>query len=483
MITTLWLTFFSLMTSLSNPDSDRPNIVLIIADDIGWNDFSCYGNRALKTPYCDRIAGSGMLFLNAFLTTSSCSPSRCSIITGRYPHSTGAAELHTPLPADQLPFPLLLKEAGYYCVQAGKTHMGPHVERAFDQMYGLDGAGDSGCERWVEALVDRPRDRPFFAWLAALDAHRAWQTEGLDFDVHMDQMMVPVQLADDEATRMDLRQYYLEIMRFDQYVGAVVAELSRQGVLDNTLLIVMSDNGMPFPGAKTRLYDRGIKTPLLIQWPRRIVPAQTCNALVSSIDLAPLCLEVAGISVPASFQGRSFRSLFDYPSGLFRREVFAEHNWHDYEAHERMVRNSDYLYIRNFRPNLPNGGPADSKRSDSQASLDARFRAGLLSPAQADHYLVPRPAEELYHVPTDPDHLYNLASDERFLPALLHMRHLLIDFVDQTADHVPEHLTPDAFDRSTGALLPGVERFDRVLRGEMPGLRPQALTVESCPGF
>ena len=98
----------------------QPNFVLIVADDISWNDFGCYGNEVVKTPNIDMLAQEGLCFTNAFLTASSCSPSRCSIISGKYPHSNGAAELHTPLPESEIPFPLLLKENGYYTAQAGK---------------------------------------------------------------------------------------------------------------------------------------------------------------------------------------------------------------------------------------------------------------------------------------------------------------------------------------------------------------------------
>ena len=122
----VWLAFLVLVSVDSalcqiEPEK-RPNIVFIIADDVSWEDIGCYGNPVVKTPVIDRLAAEGIRFDNAYLTASSCSPSRTSIISGRYPHNTGAAELHTPLPENQVPFPLLLKESGYYTLQAGKTH-------------------------------------------------------------------------------------------------------------------------------------------------------------------------------------------------------------------------------------------------------------------------------------------------------------------------------------------------------------------------
>lgn len=156
--------------------SEKPNVILIIADDVSWNDFGCYGNDVVKTPNIDLLAKEGLKFTNAFLTASSCSPSRCSIVSGKYPHSNGAAELHTPLPKDEIPFPLLLKENGYYTAQAGKWHMGPHVHRAFDLFTDGNGYdnGDGGEDNWVPFLTERPKDKPFFFWFASLDAHRPW---------------------------------------------------------------------------------------------------------------------------------------------------------------------------------------------------------------------------------------------------------------------------------------------------------------------
>ena len=151
---------------------NRPNIILIIGDDISCDDFGCYGHPTIRTPNVDRLAKNGIKFTNAFLTASSCSPSRCSIITGRYPHNTGAAELHTPLPADQVVFPKLLKEAGYYTAAAGKWHMGEATKTAFDVV--LDNRkqnGNGGEEKWLDVIRERPNDKPFFFWFSEI---RCW---------------------------------------------------------------------------------------------------------------------------------------------------------------------------------------------------------------------------------------------------------------------------------------------------------------------
>lgn len=462
---------------------EPPNIIFIIADDVGWNDLGCYGNQVVSTPNIDRIAREGMMFTNAFLTTSSCSPSRCSIITGRYPHNTGAAELHTPLPESQIPFPLLMQNAGYYTVQAGKSHFGKPALRCFDQAYEMEEGGVGGEERWVRCLRERPANQPFFAWFAAVDAHRDWHHDQYGVTPNPERITAPPYLVDCSATRQDLAAYYHEISRWDYYVGQVHEELERQGIVENTVIIIMSDNGMPFPRAKTRLYDSGIKTPLIIRWPASLQPGMTSSALVSAVDIAPTIIDMAGIEMPEYFQGKSFKVLLHTGGHPFRRYVYAEHNWHDYEAHERMVRSQNYLYIRNNRPELSNGGPADSKRSASQAALDSVRQLGLLTPAQADNYITPRPVEEIYDLQTDPDQLCNVASLPSLNDTLQFYRQLLELWIRDTGDDVPIDLTGDGFDRNSGEILPQVPGFNQVKRGEMPGNRRGALSLNAKPGF
>lgn len=462
----------------------QPNFVYIIADDVSWNDFGCYGHPSVKTPRIDQLAANGMRFTNAYLTASSCSPSRCSIISGRYPHNNGAAELHTPLPESQIPFPLLLKEAGYYSVQAGKSHFGQAALRAFDHAYEREGAGSGGEERWVQCLQERPKDKPFFAWFAAFDAHRAWQAD--DFGTPHDPatVVVPPYLVDAEDTRQDLASYYNEIARFDFYIGEVVKELENQGVLDNTVIFVMADNGRPFPRCKTRVYDSGMKTPLVIHWPEGIKEkGSVCNSLLSVVDLAPTIVDLAGLEQQEMFQGNSFAGLFDDPRQAFRRYVFSEHNWHDFEAHERMVRSKDFLYVLNERSQFPNGGPADSKRSLSQEDLNRARDAGQLTAAQADNFMSPRPREELFLVHDDPEQLLNLASVPRYQEVLEDFRLVMQQWREATKDNTPDALTGDGFDRLTGKLLPSVPAFNKVPRGEMPGMTSGALTVKGKPGF
>lgn len=447
----------------------KPNFVFIIADDVSWNDIGCYGNKVVKTPNIDKLSGEGLRFVNAFLTASSCSPSRCSILSGKYPHSTGAAELHTPLPESEIPFPLLLKESGYYTAHAGKWHMGPAAHRGFDRYTDQNGYenGNGGEDNWVRFLRERPQEKPFFFWLASFDAHRPWGADTSNVIHDPAKINTPLYFADTPETRQDMASYYNEIARFDFYVGKVREELERQGVLDNTMILVMSDNGRPFPRCKTRVYDSGMKTPFVVSWPERIGDKGIQSAsLISAIDIAPTILELAGIEPPEAYQGKSFVPVLDNPSAEIRTMVFSEHNWHDYEAHERMLRTKDFLYVLNARPQLTNSGPADSKTSPAQHDLNKLRDEGKLTPAQADVFMVPRPAEELFDVRNDPQQLLNLASVPKYQRQLKKMRGLLQDWMLNTGDTTPEDLTPDWFDRETG------EPLKIKKRGTMPGKVP-----------
>lgn len=476
----------------------RPNVILFIADDVSWNDLGCTGNPTARTPHLDALAAKGRRFDAAFLTASSCSPSRSSVVTGRYPHNNGrASELHEPIAAHLPWFPRLLREAGYHTVLSGKNHMtsAPPAAgeapqpKAFDVIDAGKAEGNGGGHaNWVRLLRERPRDRPFFGWYAALDAHRQWDADAewreADYGPKHDpaKVRVPPYLRDDEVTRADLASHANEITRFDHFIGLVVAELARQGQLENTLILVMADNGRPFPRAKTRLHDSGMKTYLIAHWPAGIAqPGRPAPGLVSAIDIAPTILDAAGVAAAPTMQGVSFRPILRDPAATVRRAAFSEHNWHDYEAHGRAVRSEGYLYIRNHRPALPWQGPADSVRSPSHQALRAARDKGQLTPGQADVFLAPRPPEELYFTDGDPDQLTNLAADPKHAGAKARLAKLLADWTAATGDTVPPRLTPDLFDRETGAALAKSKGGRANSRGTPAGAERQADRI-NAPG-
>ena len=254
---------------------------------------------------------------------------------------------------------------------------------------------------------------------------------------------MPSYLPDIPAVREDLRQYYDEIGRLDSYVGQVVAELDRQHATDNTLIVFISDNGRPFPRDKTTLYEGGIKTPWIVKWPNQIKPGSTSKSLVSTVDLAPTFLELAGLNDGDALDGVSLAPIFADADAIVRKYVFAEDHWHDYEDHARSVSDQQYKLIRNDYTDLPATPSADAGRSPTwQAMLKLRAESKLSSAQQAC-FVTPRPRFELYDLVNDPDETRNLAQDGRYRTVFDRLRKELEDWTERTGDWMPSRRTPD----------------------------------------
>ena len=431
--------------------NDRPNLVVIIADDMAWDDCGAYGHKDIRTPNIDRLATEGMRFDRAFLTISSCSPSRCSILTGRYPHSTGAGELHLPLPGDQTLFAKALKEAGYYTAALGKWHLGPNVKDQFDVV--KEGGNPAGYGHWLPTIENRPKQKPFFFWLATTDPHRPYQKDTIDQPHSREDVMVPPFLPDVSDVRGDLAMYYDEIGRLDEYVGRVMNLLEDQGVADNTVVLFMSDNGRPFPRCKTTVCDDGVRTPFIVRWPKGVKPGSVSKCVVSSVDIAPTFLELAGLKPLDTFQGKSFAPILKDPTATTRKYAFAEHNWHDYQAYERGVRSERFTYIYNALPHLNASPPADAVNSPTYRAMQELHKQDKLAPHQLDCFTVPVPEHKLFDLQQDPYSLNNLADNPKYASILTEMKAALADWQKRTNDFPAKNLTPDGFDRTTGKRL------------------------------
>ena len=455
----------------------RPNFVIILADDLAWDDLGAFGNKKVRTPNLDRLASEGMCFDQAFLTISSCSPSRASILTGRYPHQTDAEQLHWPLPESQVIFPQRLKKAGYFVGAAGKWHLGDAMRDRFTVVREVDTSGfqlppnagavaggkfketstgddRSGCAEWVDLLQERDPEIPFFLWLAAVDPHRPYEKQISPVPHPPEEVIIPPYHPDTPLVRQDYARYYDEITRLDRFVGAVLQELETQKVSNNTIVIFLSDNGRPFPRDKTTLYDSGIRTPLIIRWPTTIKPGSRCNQLVSSVDLGPTILTLAGLPVGPSLAGRNFTALLEGREIEIRDAIFAEKNWHDYEDRSRAVRDDRYKYIINHYADLPGTPPADAARSDTFKEMQRLRMEGNLPAVQASCFTAPRPREELYDLSTDPHELRNLALDPAHQDTLERLRVEYRQWRIRTREKTPGLRTPDEFDRVTGTPTP-----------------------------
>jgi arylsulfatase A-like enzyme len=271
---------------------------------------------------------------------------------------------------------------------------------------------------------------------------------------------VPKHLPDDPVVRRDILDYYFEVQRFDQLVADALALLERAGELDNTLVVVTSDHGMPFPRAKATLYDFGTRVPLAVRWPKGISsPGRVCDEFITLSDLAPTFLEVAGLPTPAAMTARSFADLLRNEGVAKRDAVFAAMERHDgcrpggagYPC--RALRTRGYLYIRNYAPDRWPAGdpnPAHCARAIPFGEVDPSPTKSLMIDRAADpamerlHRLAfgKRPAEELYDLSHDPEQLENVAALSEYQQVKSSLAQRLEQFTRQTSD--PRALGLDA---------------------------------------
>jgi arylsulfatase A-like enzyme len=400
----------------------RPNIVIAIADDWSYPHASIYGDRTVRTPNFDRVAREGARFKHAFVASPSCTPSRAALLAGQAVHRLReGANLHGFLPKDIPVLPDLLEDAGYIVGFTGKG-WGPG---RFEPGGRARNPAGVPFKSFDEFMAQRPKDRPFTFWVGSTDPHRPYDAgSGSRGGLALNRVAVPAYLPDTPVVRGDLLDYYLEVERFDRDLGRMLETLERTGELENTIVIVTSDNGMPFPRAKANVYDSGARVPLATRWPGIAAGGAVVDALVSLTDLAPTLLEAAGVKPNELMTGRSLRPLLQGAPARGRDHVFIERERHanvrrgDLSYPVRAIRTRDYLYIRNFRPDRwPAGDPELYFAVGPFGDIDGGPTKTLLLDGRSDPGIARffelatarRPREELYDIRRDPDQTMNLA--------------------------------------------------------------------------
>lgn len=412
----------------------KPNILMIICHDLGQH-LGCYNNLSVKTPNIDSIAQDGIFFRNYFATAPLCSPSRGSIMTGRYPSKTGFMGLVNrgwELPSSEKTMPQYLKEAGYSTYLFGFQH-----ERRNPKSLGYDyviGWNDPPhLARKISPLViDFIRDieSPFFACVGFFEVHRPWDIyKKVDPEI----VKVPSYLPDTLEVREDLAMFYGSILETDYYIGEILRALRENNKEENTLLIFTTDHGIAFPRAKSTLYDTGIKTTLIMRWPKGgLVGGKVYNELLSNIDLLPTILDIVDREIPCTIQGKSFKPLLEGKMYKPRETIFAQKDWHDIYDPIRCIRTERFKYIRNFVegiwPYLPL--PLDIEESLTRKSLGDSY------------YVKLREKEELYDLEDDPDEFCNLAKDSRYLSVLEDLRNKLQRWMEENDDPILKGAIP-----------------------------------------
>jgi uncharacterized sulfatase len=442
----------------------RPNILFAIADDQSWPHSSAYGAKWVRTPAFDRVALEGALFHNAFSTCPSCTPSRTSVLSGRHIWQTGeGGVLYGTLPADLPLATHLLQDSGYHVGYTGKPWQ-PGDWQAGGLTRHPNGAEYNSrkhtqpipagiderdyAANFEDFLDGRPADTPFFFWYGCTEPHRVYEDGvGARHGAKLEDVQVPGFLPDTEVIRSDLADYAFETEWFDAQLAKMLAKLEQIGELDDTLVIVTSDNGMPFPRAKVNLYDWGVHMPLAMRWPSRIPAGTQVESFVSHVDLAPTWLDAAEVSAPDGMAGSSLTPLFaaedetrDCAYSALERHTWCRPDGATYPA--RSIRTKEYLYIRNFEPDRwPTGGPTFvSSNKTFHGDVDACPTKTFLVehqqelPAEYALGFGKRPEEELYSIDDDPAQVRNLAGEPKFDGVRTALRERLQAYLRQTGD-------------------------------------------------
>lgn len=421
--------------------AQRPNIVFMVVEDLSVR-IGAFGDPVARTPNIDRLAREGVRYTNAYTTAGVCAPSRAALITGMnqvtitaqhmrstaYDWTDGSGRpgyLATP-PDYVKAFPEMMRAAGYYTINNVKT----------DYQFG------SPFTVWDENGSDadwrnRAEGQPFFAMYSSTPTHESGlftpeslaegmpsaipaaealerRRAALAYRTRPEDVAVPPYYPDTPVVRADIARHYDNIQLMDAWVGERMAELEREGVLSNTIVIWTTDHGDGFPRAKRSLYDSGLNAPMIIRFPDGRGAGTVDQRMISFIDFAPAFLKLAGVEKPVHMQGVD---LFGEEAAAQTQVFAARDRLDEWPDLGRAIRTRDFKYIVNEVPEAPLYLKLNYRENVAMmAEIRRMFEAGQLSPLQASYFETPRPAEELYDLRLDPEETHNLASDPAYAP-------------------------------------------------------------------
>lgn len=457
----------------------KPNIVLIVSDDHGMGDMGAYGNHAIKTPNLDAFSKESVRFTNARCTSASCSASRSVILTGIYNHANGVFG-HTHgynnfSAYDHIQsLPVLLSDlGGYSTARIGKYHLAPETVFHFDQEINADARNAVEMAENTLPFLKEIKDKPFFLYFCPSDPHRSGKSDdklltpdnfgnkdeaypGVDKQIFQSSdVEVPSYLPDTKESREELAAYYQAVARMDQGIGKLFEHLKSEGLWNNTIIVYISDNGIAFEGAKTTLYEPGIKLPCLIKNVDQKNAGFVTDAAINWANLTPTLLDLASILPQAQekldsiyqqekqvwghtsnqgFQAASIKKVLENTKHEGPKESFASHTFHEITMYYpmRAIISGNYKLIWNVAHQLPYPQADDLWESSTwQSNLQqSQTEYGMRN---LEDY-INRPQFELYDLKKDPDELYNLAEDIDQEENLKQLKNKLKKFQEETND-------------------------------------------------
>lgn len=455
-------------STLAAQTARRPNILFIIFDDWSHGHAGAYGCNWIRTPNFDRVAREGVLFTNCFTSNPKCSPCRASILTGRNTWQLKEAVSHFSIFPNEFPvYPDLLEKSGYFVGLTGKgwgpgdyqstgwkrNPAGPEFRKItakppYDGISNLDYAANFSV-----FLDQRPKEKPFCFWMGFHEPHRRYEDgSGVRAGRNPADVTVPKYLPDNRTVRSDMLDYALEVEWGDQHIGRALKKLEEIGELDNTLIVVTSDHGQPFPRVKGQIYEHGFHVPLAVRWGKNIPAGRVVDDFINVRDYGPTFLEAAGVPKAGSMTGRSFLDVLkSSKSGTVdttRNVMLVGKERHDLGRPNdagypvRAIRTTEFLYVRNFEPERwPAGNPETGYRN-----VDDSPTKTLIISSFDEYYRMSfgmRPAEELYDIKSDPDCVKNLAGVAKYAQVKRQLRERMMEMLRQEED--PRALGRESF--------------------------------------
>ncbi|MEM8944022.1 MAG: sulfatase [Planctomycetota bacterium] len=391
--------------------SDRPNLVVLLADDCTYRDIGCYGGQA-RTPHIDLLATEGMRFERCFQAAPMCSPTRHNLYTGIYPVKSGAYPNHTMIYPDVKTVVHYLQQQKYHVAHTGKLHINPKSSFPWERIR-------SGSEeprlRQVDRFLAEQRQskRPFCLFFCSTSPHSPWD-QG-DASVYPPESIVlPPYIIDTPVVRENFSNYLAEVSHFDSQVGAVLKLLDQHGLRDSTLVMVLSEQGNSFPFAKWTCYDHGLQSAMIVRWPQHVAAGSVSKAMVEYVDVTPTLIDIAGGQPSPDLDGQSFLPVLQQHTDHHKDHVYGVmttrgiHNGSDAYA-VRSVRGHRYKLILNL--NHESVFRNVSMQTDYYQSIIAKADHGDSSARHLVDAYANRPPVELYDLDTDPLELANIADN------------------------------------------------------------------------
>lgn len=459
--------------SADNCSGTEKNIIFFITDDEGQT-LGCYGDNCAKTPNVDALAKDGVLFKNAFATTASCSASRSVVMSGLHNHKNGQyGHQHHFHKFDSyhnvvsLSLPRVLANVGYRTGHIGKYHVGPEAVYRFETYLKANPRNAVEMANACKEFITKEDDRPFFLYFGTSDPHRGGgidKTSPLKLKADLfgnkpkqgshkgikevfykpENVTVPDFLSDTPETREELAQYYQSVARIDQGVGRLVEILKEAGLYEKTLIVFTADHGMAFSGAKTTVYDPGLRVPFVVRNPYETKRGFHSEAMISHIDITPTLLDFAGgldhaVNGPEkwvdpdkfwaekklfkrdnrdgknefrSYQGKSWLNALSDPGNGHWDAIFASHTFHEIQMYYpmRVYQDKQYKLIWNIAHKLDYPFASDLWAA---SSWQAQFQKGRDAPygRKTVGSYINRSKFELFDLASDPYESNNLAND------------------------------------------------------------------------